>query len=149
VTHQDIRRRASAGDDEITPQSSEAPEQLPIREVRRIEDLLGRKRGNVEVALAARFRNDAADPYDLVAQLALDVHDLKKPVSLATKAVFAALAAITGAAIYVGSAIWSASERNTSVEYRLRSCESRDDRMERVLFPPYQSNPAKPQGTGP
>jgi len=149
VTKQDIPRRASASDDEITPHSSEPPEQLPIREVRRIEDLLGRKRGNVEVALAARFRNDDADPYDLVAQLALDVHDLKKPVSLATKAVFAALATITGAAIYVGNAIWGASERNTAVEYRLRSCEQRDDRMEHILYPAYQSNPAKPQGTGP
>lgn len=124
------------GDDDVTPQSSERPDELPVSEARRLERLLGRKRSHVELALAARLRNETSDPYEMVAQLALDVHDLKKPISMATKAVFALLAATTGAAVYVGSAIWGASERNTAVEYRLRACEDRSIRLENALYPP-------------
>jgi hypothetical protein len=135
-------------DEERTPPyPSPAPEHLPPREVRRIERVLGRQADPVHMALAERYRAEGADPLVMLAQIAIDVHDLKKPVSIATRVVYWAAGGIIGAIGFVAWIVSSQTAKDTAVEYRLRACEatkSELERFERAIRPDYPVAAAPP-----
>jgi hypothetical protein len=134
--HEPLTPRHSAPADETTPAYPQAPEVLSPSDVRRIERLLGRPPRNVELALAEQYRRGGADLSVIVAQVAVDLHDVKRPVGWAVKIGLALLAGVAGGALYVGNAIWGASERNTAVEYRLQACERQLQRLDGLLYRP-------------
>lgn len=123
--------------DDITPAYPvQAPAHLSAGDVRRIERMCGRPQRNVELALAEQYRRGGADLAVVVAQLTMDMHDVKRPLTWAVRIALVVLTGIGGAAFYLGQSIWGASDRNTAVEYRLRACESTMQRVDSLLYRP-------------
>ena len=112
-------------DEERTPPYPMPPEHLPPHEVKRIERVIGRQPSHVHVAIAERYRIEGADPLVIMAQIAVDVHDLKKPVGLATKVAYWGASGIVAAIVFVAILVSNRSERDTAVEYRLRALEEK------------------------
>lgn len=120
-------------DDDRTPRYQPQPDHLPLREVQRIERVLGRKPSTTHSALAEQYRAQGADPIGLIAQVAVDVHDLAKPVKAGVRL---AWMAIGGAFTAIGFVAWLVASyvgRDTAVEYRLRALEELRQRCERII----------------
>lgn len=126
-------------DEERTPPyPAPAPEHLSPREIRRIENVLGRRPSTVDAALAEQYRMRNADPMGLIAQVAGEVHDLSGPVKAGVRLAWMAIAGAFTAIGFVAWLVASYVGRDTAVEYRLRAIEelradlkSAIDRLER------------------
>ena len=133
-------------DNDITPPHGAPPEYLPPDEVKRIERVLGRQPASVHVALAERYRAENADPLVMLAQIALDVHDLKPPVRWMTKLAIGVASSSVAIVLFVAVTASSYTEKNTAFEYRLRACEADHTKLEQLQallrFPVADAPPA-------
>lgn len=127
------KRAGKPMDDDSTPPYPAPPEHLPPAEVRRIERVIGRQPGVAPFALAERYRAEGADPLVMIAQIALDVHDVKKPVEIATRVAYWVAGGIAGAIVFVAILVSHRAETDTAVEYRLRALEELRQRCERLI----------------
>lgn len=132
-------------DEERTPPYPQTPpEQLPPSEARRIEAIIGRKPRVTHHAMAERYRAEGADPLVMLAQIALDVHDMKRPIGWITKLAIGVASSSVAIIAFVAVAASSYTEKNTTFEYRLRSCEADHVellRLEALLRFPVASSP--------
>lgn len=131
-------------DDERTPPYQEQPVHLSPAEAKRIEQIIGRKPRITHHAMAERYRAEGADPLVMLAQIALDVHDMKKPLSWITKLAIGVASSSVAIIAFVAVAASSYTEKNTIVEYRLRACEADHtelQRLEALLRFPVASTP--------
>lgn len=145
--------RAANDEERTPPYPQQAPEQLPPSEAKRIEAIIGRKPRVTHHAMAERYRAEGADPLVMLAQIALDVHDMKRPIGWITKLAIGVASSSVAIIAFVAVAASSYTEKNTMVEYRLRACEADHAELQRLeallRFPVASSPPTQSSTKGP